>query len=447
MKSNILKVILAVAIVLLTWLIYQNLEQYSEEVDYGWSRDAQRNPYLALHQFLENRGSTIESVTHFRQGMLTDEQTTLLIPDANYIRLPSQQREIMAWVRAGGHLIVGLGEATEPAMLSELGFSQSWSYWDDDEDESSINDEEDEEKSLADRLREQNEAILKSRKDLLADDNEGEDKAPVCKSFTYPCRAYEEPTGEDDVFIVKLSFEGVEDAVHINFPWKNFIKHEAFFSEPEDQDLLPNPLGIKPFYWEGDDEGIHFAQTYYEAGMISILSDFDIWQSDSIGHFDHAFFLSILVTRDDKALLLYGKYMPSLDVLIYRHFFETLLSFSIVLVLALLYYSRRFGPIYSLSQHARRSRGEQFTALSQFRWKQQDGKNLLEHIRTDIRRLAVRHWHNFADWSASQQHQQLADMSDLPVTTVEKIMQGEIRFNENEFTQVIRALQILRNSL
>ncbi|VUD69182.1 hypothetical protein TDB9533_04548 [Thalassocella blandensis] len=458
MRNNALKLLLIIAVVLLGWLIYQNLEQYEERVDYGWSEQAQRNPYLALHQFLDARGTAIESVTHFSQSSQLAGYNTLLIPDTNYIRLPSQQREILSWIEAGGHLIVGIGDITEPAILSDLGFSQSWSFWDEDDYEEDNEDDDksnnknqkeaaaEEEKSLADRLREQNEEILRKRDRAISDEDFKEEEVPVCKSFTSECNAYLEPEKED-TFIVELLFEGIEGPLHINFPWQNFIKHEAFFSEPENEDVLPNPQNIKPFYWDGDDEGIHFAQTHYGEGMISILSDFDIWQSNNIAHFDHAFFLTVLVNRDDRALLLYGKYMPSLDVLIYRHFFHALISFLVVLILALVYYSRRFGPVYSLTQNTRRSRGEQFMALAQFRWKHQDSQNLLQHIRADVKRLATRHWQNFNDLSAKQQHQQLASMCDLPITTIEKIMQGDMRFNENEFTHMIRALQILRNSL
>ncbi len=459
--NNAVKIVLGIIVVGIATLILLRLEKVTEQVDYGWSPKAILNPYLAAHQLLETRIQSIDSVNRLGTDKLNEKISVLFIPNANFIKLPSQQQRILTWVENGGHLVIGVGGEAEPPMLSDLGFSQEWStkenreeYWDDydyedDETSEELSDEEKEEdeKSFADLMREQNEKILEQQTLSSKEEESTKDAGgPRCVSEFYRCNAHVEPTRED-AYIVNLTFENVDKPLEIDFSWGQIIDHEGFYENAEYAEVAPNPLGIDPFYWDGDDSGIYFAQTYYGNGMVSVISTFNIWKNQFIGHFDHAYLLTLLVGHNDTALLLYGKYMPSLDVLAYRHFFEALIGFAVLTIICLWYYSRRFGPVYSSASDTRRSRSEQFSAMAQFHWKFAESDTLIQHIRDDIQKRASRHWHDFADWPQKKQDTKLAEHSELAITTITNVMHKTLRFHESEFTQTIRTLQILRNSL
>lgn len=450
MASNFIKVIGVLVLLLVAWGLIRGLEYYSEEVNLGWSEEASRKPYLAMDLYLQQHIEAMRSSVHLTQASLDDQLDALLIPNVNYVRLPSQQETILRWVENGGHLIVGIGSDDTPAMLADLGFSRDWDFVADAEEESDEDVDAEqkkyEEKSFGDLLREQNEKLRKQQaeQDVQSDEEEGDQIIP-CAGFGTRCNSHIEPASAQ---LTRLVFDGVDGSLAINFTGANIIEHEYFYEAPEDANVIENPLGIEPFYWELDKhDRVRFAQTYYGEGMISILADFDIWHSANIGHFDHAFLLDILVNKRDSALLIYGRSMPSLEILLWENFSHALISGAILLAIFLFYYASRFGPIYQSVGSQRRSRSEQFAALSQFRWKIRDEQGLLAPIREDIMRRAARRNVHFSQWNQKQQHQFLAEQSQLPEETVIAIMTASTELNESRFTQTIQALQQLRNSL
>ena len=495
-KSKIFFVISTVLTLMIAGLIFSNLERYTETLNYGWGPEAKRNAYLAAQTFLKPRSDSLENLSRFQSVTLDSSYTTLIIPDPSYVYMPSHQKEILDWVARGGHLIIGVGRGDEPPVIHQLGYRSTYKYnydsWDGYDSEgdslaqdSSKADSSREDKSLADVLKEfnleaQKQIDQKAKEDSLALEKDSVvtdtlDSAvvnkPICMASYIQCDMEEEPDLQT-ANIIRVRLPGSKDSMQINLSSYRYIAHgpkpndeieglnedeerseqkesadskETATTEP---DSIPNPYAEwAPFYTVEDENGIYFAQSKYEQGKVSVLADFDIWRNSEAVHFDHVYFLSLLVGSDQKILFINGKNVPSLDVVVYNNFSEALLAIAVLIVLTLIYYGRRFGAIRFKDDEVRRSRSEQFLAQSQFRWLIKNEEDLYHHIRDDIRKRAEKHWKDFLEWSENKQNSHLATMCDLPLGTIEKVMHGQIPLQETQFTDAMRALQILRKSL
>jgi len=152
--------LLVLIIVALTWWLSKSYEWKEVTLDMGWSPEAARQPYLAAKKFIESDNISVELLTRVPSSKEIRAADSIFLVNADFMPLDSQHHELLEWLDSGGHLIIGLSGISTPRFLSRLGFNTEYetlsAYEHGELDE---NEAEEKEKSLADRLRDENERI------------------------------------------------------------------------------------------------------------------------------------------------------------------------------------------------------------------------------------------------------------------------------------------------
>lgn len=78
----------------------------THRVDEGYSREAMLDPWLAAGRVLARNGLQVRSVPHYT-GLRPQARVLVLATPLDYLDA-GEQRALLAWVRAGGHLVAGL---------------------------------------------------------------------------------------------------------------------------------------------------------------------------------------------------------------------------------------------------------------------------------------------------------------------------------------------------
>ena len=94
-------------ITLVMWWFFNTFEYHSELKDVGYSAKAEQNPYLAAEQFLDRFDIKVEGIPSILAlKKLPETSEVLFIPTGRYDMSAEKLKQIMSWVRKGGHLIV-----------------------------------------------------------------------------------------------------------------------------------------------------------------------------------------------------------------------------------------------------------------------------------------------------------------------------------------------------
>ena len=80
-------------------------------------------------------------------------------------------------------------------------------------------------------------------------------------------------------------------------------------------------------------------------GLLTIVSDADIWSSPRIAELDHAFLLWSLAESRDRIVILYGREMPSMLELLRRYALQPLLLLALCVGAWLWFRGRRFQEL------------------------------------------------------------------------------------------------------
>lgn len=130
-------------------------------------------------------------------------------------------------------------------------------------------------------------------------------------------------------------------------------------------------------YGEGDDDvGYRFARFDWGNGVVSVVSDMEFLDNDSMKHRiarDMGF--SLLAPRIDQGrmLLVYSAKSPSLGALILKYGWMVLLPLLMALIAWLAMRSQRFGPLLPVPAAHRRALLEHVRAAGEFAWRRHRG--------------------------------------------------------------------------
>ncbi len=129
-SSNIVYFIVFIIVCIAGYLLYINLEYHTVEKDRGFQGEALTNKYLAAEFYLLRMGQNTKKIK-----MFTDKQAnlnfndTLLIPSARLAFDSRRSKDVIDWVKKGGHLIITGRVAAENKasqrdhILDDLGLS------------------------------------------------------------------------------------------------------------------------------------------------------------------------------------------------------------------------------------------------------------------------------------------------------------------------------------
>ena len=146
-----------------------------------------------------------------------------------------------------------------------------------------------------------------------------------------------------------------------------------------------------------------------------------------------------------KVWFVFDRDSDSLFGLILEHLLEPFVAGLLLLALHLWHRAKRFGPLAPAPQLARRSLMEHLEASAHFNWRHQQIQPMVQKQREDIRhRFILRYGSHHQEEFVMNT---LAKTSELTPEQVRWALKAEPPEREQEFTQLIRLLQQLRNAV
>ncbi|MGQ9426318.1 DUF4350 domain-containing protein [Gilvimarinus sp. F26214L] len=429
-----------IALVLLTcaliYLLVSQLERYEEVVNQGWSLEALRNPFLAAEQYLAAMGRGSESSDRLDALDELTVGSTLLIRNANHVLNEQRANDLLAWLEQGGHVIVGaqLHDEDRPDVLLSR-FQVSKHPLDEFESE----DEEEAGGIIGEIMDEVDDTTEADASPVEPSGAENQTSTPLQSDIPARVRAREARAEQDEV--VQMKFEAVDHSPRVHFGSDASLSHPVLYLDEEE--IYSGP---QPFYWTGNEYAVEFMQFDVGDGLLTVMTDIDIWTSDRISLFDHAYLLDLLTAGSDKVIFLYGALVPNLVEIVWRHFREFVVIIALLCAAWMMHRLRRFGPLVASEDSSRRSFQEHVQATGSFLWRQGEGELLLEPLREQI-------------WAALQRHlpgagpgdhgrlQKLASLTGMEPATIRQLMQAPAPADEIQFIETVKRLQRIRKAL
>ena len=417
---------------LLIYVIANAWEYYNEEQDLGWSREAKQNPFLAAQLYLEKQDKHVDSFSSYNKLDSLTDIDTLFVSNSSHILSDKRLTSLVRWIEDGGHLIIAARHShdlSEDRILRYFDISKLYNSKEDFESKPKPEDEKTDEldqEELTNKLQELTDKLSEKK----ADDIPAEQRI----------HNYEQGISADH--LTTLSFNNVDEDIRVHFNYHSYLDHPYFYEEDDHVNTL-----YSPFYWSGDEYGVHFIQFEVGSGLLSVLSDADVLSSKNIDKFDHAFFWDILVSQSQNTHILYGVDMPSFWTILKKYSPEILIAFSIWLFLWIWFKIRRFGVIRNTNATIRRSMAEHIFSGSLFLWRNHCQLTLLNSVRNDISRKAERVITQYASSNSDTKMILLSKASKLDLALVADSMASSNTLSENNFLQTVQTLQQIRKSL
>lgn len=380
------------------FFLLKNLEPYEETVDQGPAPEARANPWLAAEHFLRSRSIAVkmaDSTNHLPDA--TQEAQTLLLLDSRENMTPAQVDRLLRWAHSGGHLL----------FVAE----QLW-----DEKKGRSGD------LLLDRLQ---------IHQLLSKDLKDPDDSPP--KPVIPMRA---PTPKvPDVpwpHLTRLYLENEQAPAYMSF--------DTSFHLDDPQDHAQS--------WANSADATHMLQLIYGDGLITVVTDADLWKTRAIGKYDNAWLLWYL-TQDSNVTMVARNAHDNLFSLLLRHFPLLLLMLALLMGFGLWHSGMRHGPLRAPAASARRQLTEHLRASAEFLRRRSGQQTLLRALQTDImRRARIRH-PGFESLVIAEQWQVLARLTRQPGSLISQALRPRPaqRLSSSDFTRQVAHLQTIRNAL
>lgn len=360
---------------------------YDEVVDRGSSPEALANPYLAAEHFLSQQGLAVDHANSVeRLTTLPAKGHSLLLLGERSNMSPRQVEQLLAWAKSGGHLL----------LVAEA-------LWDEETGKSGD--------LLLDRL---------DIHQTLSD--EPEELAPTEKK----------PLKKKAPDLTKL-----------------YVDNEtapAYFSFDTDFNLT-DPKHLAQFS-ANSARSSHLMQLDLGRGRVTVITDSDLWKTQSIGRHDNAWLLWYL-TQGTAVTLLFNSDFDDLFTLLVRYFPQALVALIALVALALWRAGMRQGPIQSPPPNARRQLQEHLKASADFLLRRSGQGTLLRALQRDVLRAARRRHTGFEHLDNAEQWRVLEHLTHQPSHVISQAL-GPLsakRLSSADFSRQVACLQTLRNAL
>ncbi|WP_226648864.1 DUF4350 domain-containing protein [Microbulbifer variabilis] len=414
----------------LVWLFLTFFERYTEEKDRGWGAEARRNPFLAAERYLAQMGLEPRQAENISVLNGLSPDATLFIANSSQAYNPQRVEELLQWVESGGHAIVVArtegfdfekGRSDERDWLLEsLGVSiveghEEYRFENPLQPLLGEDAELSPEQSPGEALREYNRKIDEAKA-------EGQTETKKEKPRN--------PDVEPEDLITLPTSGGAELQLHFNA--RHLLYHEGIDNSSAE--------GAPEFFakvWR-EDEAVPFMQFERGRGVITLLTDSTLWQSNRIGHFDHAYFLQLLAGSGDFVFLTRPRF-DSLGFLARKYTAEFFISGLFALLGWLILRARRFGPLQPSPEIARRSLLEHISACGHYYWRDDQCQRLLRGQREELlRRLGATDASSSARQTLSKR---LSATTNLSEHSIIASLWGKPATSEESFTEQMRTLQ------
>jgi len=378
----------------------ENLEHYEETIDKGPSPAVRANPYLAAESFLRQRSIAVR-VTDSLNNLVDPAQQaqTLLLLDSRENMTPADAERVLRWARSGGHLLF----VAEQLWNDKTGRSGDL---------------------LLDRLQ---------IHQLLSKDLKDQDRAPFRAMI--PLRAPEPETEKPTTRWPELTRLYIE-----NEAAPAYMSFDTSFHLEDPQDHAQA--------WANSAEATHMLQLVYGNGVITVVTDADLWKTRAIGKYDNAWLLWYLTQDSNVTMLVSTRHDNLLDLLL-RYFPLLLLTLALLVGLGLWRGGMRRGPLLPAPSMARRQLTEHLRASAELVRRHSGQQSLLRTLQVDVLRRARKRHPGFETLPVTEQWQVLARLTRQPTSAISQALRPRpaTRLSSADFTRQVAHLQTIRNAL
>ncbi|KPW62862.1 hypothetical protein ALO80_100326 [Pseudomonas caricapapayae] len=380
----------------------RHLERYEKTVDQGPSPQAKANPWLAAEHFLRGLSVTVNTTDTLAE--LPDPSRspqTLLLLDDRADMTPAQTERLLNWAESGGHLLF----VAEQLWNEQKGRSGDL---------------------LLDRLEihQYLTTDINARERQL---NDAQPLLPIPLMTPVPGRK-KVPWPE----LTRLYLENENAPAYMSFD-------PAFHLEdPEDHAQS----------WANSAEATHLLQISRGNGLITVVTDANLWKARSIGTYDNAWLLWYLTQGSEVTLVLQTEHDNLLTLLV-RNYPQALLTLALLIGLGLWHIALREGPVRRPDPLARRQLTEHLRASAEFLRRRSGQQTLIKSLQQDILRRARQLHPGFERLAVAEQWQVLSRLTRQPTSAISDALRPRPpqRLSHSEFTRQVAHLQILRNAL
>lgn len=374
----------------------QKVTFYEERIPLGSSFEARGNPYLAMQYFLREQDITANFADSLVSVMrLPAQQQTLFLLSNDATLIDSQQTALLDWVAQGGHLVISAQhEKTEylgDSLLATLGIKK-----------------------------------YRSR-DLKSDVLEqpvGSHAAPE-----------QQNSAADSVIprtLTRLYLENEQSPAYLALDSRYHL----------------TDTDNRAHAWANSQAATHLLQLTHGHGLITVLSDFNVWQQHKIGVYDHAWLLWYL-SQDTQVSLFTSPQQQGLLSLVRQFYPIAGVLLLVLLLLSVWAQAVRFGPLITPQPNQRRKLTEDLQAAALFNLQHNGQRSLLLSLQYDIKQRAQQRYPNFSRLAVVEQWQILQQLSRQPISLISHSMRPPLakKLSAQAFTKHVRRLQQLRNAL
>ena len=397
---------------LIGWLLYASIEFYEETEKSGWSIDALRNPYLAAQQFMTRSGIEVTDVDSLARLDELGSVGTLFFSDANQVQSPRQLGQVMDWLDVGGNVIYTANSVAseDDLLLAEFEVGVEWVDYETAKSS--------EEKPFSETMREYNRQL-----------EQGKTREEIARALTGADISLTSVTFGDDVGDIEVAFDNSRILSHPYIADADYVagKH-------------------KPFSWSVSDSGVHMMQFDVGSGLLTIVSDPNIWNSYEIDLYDHAYLLWLLSAEEGNFAILRSVVRDSIWTLMKRNASELLIAAGLLILAWIWRMGYRFGRVLPRDRSRTRAMGEHFTSVAHYLWHRRYGSYLIKPLRQQVLRRASLTLPEFSRADPVRQNELLAERCELNPATISRAL-GEQDFNETSFVQTVRLLKRIEQSL
>lgn len=360
--------------------------------DTGFGEAAQRQPYLAAHQFLDRAGVPQHRLRGLRildadwSGAFPRHDGAIFLFDAYGMLSARRAQRLLDWVREGGQLVM----AGENPYL--------------------------------DFSRPRPDPVFQHLDVIPAIAHHKASVAPTDLSGHRACDRLHDP--------IQFRFAGDSRNISVAIPGIHLLQKGPKFRAATLADSV----------------GTRFAQFIYGKGRITLLASSAQWRNPYLSCLDNAYFLWELTPAQGAVWWLVNERGPSL-----WHFLWQSAPLLILVLLALAFgglwfQSVRFGPVRPEGERAHGNFRQHLYASGRFLWRRGHQEALLAPLRAAIRRQASRQLPVFSALSEEKRMLALARLADLDPAVVAAAM-TETPLKEERFTALMKVLATIRKQL
>lgn len=207
---------------------------------------------------------------------------------------------------------------------------------------------------------------------------------------------------------------------------------------PEDREI---------YYSVSNDEGNTLIQLEQGEGMITLMTETQIWNNWQLDEDDNAIILLGFLQNNSQVYFLNPVEQPHWFILLYRYSAAFIWLLALLIISGIWHLGSRFGPKQSLSLLTQSRFIDHIKVAGDYYWQHDNQQIMLLEVRRIIFHHINQKWPSLHGADQNKIVAHMAELSSWPADTITKLMFENSTLNQSQFTQWMKGLQQLRKIL